>query len=118
MRKLASLSTQMDGLYFINFTDLTLNLVTTEECSCNSNTLKGKQQLGARSTRSFDVSGHSGDSCFNTTSIENQGGVELAEIYFCMSDGDPSYIQDFIVKSAPGVYIVKGSEHNIEIHPK
>lgn len=108
----------MDGLVFINFTDLTINLVTAEENSCNSNNLKGTQQLGANSSRSFDVSGHSGDSCCNTTSIENQGGDELAEIYFCMSDGDPSYIQDFNVKSSPGVYVRKTTDHNIEIHPK
>ena len=86
-----------DGLLIVNHTSIVFDMDTVEDNSCNSNNLKGGTILAGNHSQAYDVSGHSGESCWNTTTLFFQGGDLAIQFKFAMSDGNPAHLQNFEV---------------------
>ncbi|MEM6663845.1 MAG: hypothetical protein AAF666_16905 [Pseudomonadota bacterium] len=104
-----------DGLTISNFLQMALTITATELGSCDSDNLKGTHTIQANDAASFDVSGHSGESCHLTASVKDGDGKTRAVFGLTMSDGNPAHIQEFGVQDEDGIRMYQKGEGNIVI---
>lgn len=104
-----------DGLTITNLLQVALSITAMEMSSCNSDDLKGTHVIPPGAQQSFDVSGHSGDTCHLVGKMTAEEGKGDAAFGLSMSDGNPAHIQKFNTISSPGIDVEETDKHNLVV---